>query len=63
MKITINIPNEVIKHCKKLGIPEDNIPSVMEAFFDDITGFNSPWGIDSFTEWCAESDNLVDFQE
>jgi len=54
-KITIEIPKAIIDHCKEeLEIPETKIPKLFQTFIEETLGFNSHYGIDSFTEWCEE---------
>jgi len=61
MKITIEVPDAIIEHCKELNISQENIPKLFQFFIYDRLGFDSHWGIDSFLEWCEEDDNICDF--
>lgn len=61
MKIELEIPKGIIEHCKKLNIPEENIPKVFETYVKDKLGYFVDLTDSDFRFWTEDDDNICDF--
>lgn len=65
MEVTITIPAACIAHCKKLGVQEDNIDTLITAYINESLGLYTFYGsTDHFTSgFVAWMDNPNDAAE
>jgi hypothetical protein len=61
MKIELEIPQEIIDHCRKLNIDDVNIPIVFKDYCQDKLGVYVGVAGNEFRIWTEHSDNIDDY--
>jgi len=63
-KISLTIPHDAYLLLRENGVPESNIVAVYTEYVNQSLGlYTHTAGLDEFSAWCENPDNLVDFQE
>ena len=63
MKIELEIPQDVVDHCRKLNIADVNIPIVYKDFCYDRLGYFVALTSNEFKHWAEDDDNTCNYIE
>lgn len=61
MKIELEIPKEIIDHCRDLNISDVNIPFLFKDYCQDKLGVYVGLAGNEFRNWSKETDNVTDY--
>lgn len=61
--IEIEVPTDVVEHCKKINISEENIKIVFKDYCYDKLGYYTDSIEKNFLEWTEDENNICDYAE
>ena len=61
MKIELEIPHDIVKQCRELGINDVNIPFIFEDYCKDRLGYYVALTGTNFKYWASDDENIADW--
>jgi hypothetical protein len=62
INVNVNIPDSMIEIARENNIPDSKMESLFQQYIEDSIGLSSGTEYQGFSNWCSDSENLMDFE-